>query len=221
MSDVRELGIQFDQHFEDERRSIPKAYAYGNEIRSLSKDWIKATIDRNFDLMETIKKSISDLWEKLGELKLPKTFSAFQDFETAQEVIESYATHLMFEAILAGGTMSAVDWDSFSPDKFKMTSQAWLFGLLDAGSELSRCVSRYIIKNRLSREARMTMRQKFLDIANELNDFLEHFTEITPAVMDAYNKYGFRQGFRSKMNQLRGAIEYQMRLVEESIERKD
>ncbi len=221
MSDVRVLENEFIEVFENQRRSVPKAYVYGNELRSLSKEGIKAVIDADWDKVRDIGYKIAGVWQKLGELNLPGTFQAYQDFETAQELVEFWAVEGMFHAILDGGTMSAVDWESFSPDKFKMTPQAWLFGLLDAGSELSRCVSRYIIKSRLNRETRLVMRQRFLAIASELNDFLEPFTEMTPAVMDAYNKYGFRQGFRSKMNQLRGAIEYQMRLVEESIERED
>lgn len=221
MSDIQVLGQEFDAVFDEQRRAIPKTYNYGNEIRRLSKAAIKATIDgRNDDVVEIVRE-MSDVWGKLGTLSLPMTFQAFQDFETAQELIEAHASYAMFRAILDGGTMSAVDWESFGPQVFNIIPQAWLFGLLDAGSELSRIINRYIRRNRLSRRQRQTIRERFLAIAEELNDFLDHFSETTPAVMDAYNKYGFRQSFRSKLNQLRGAIEYQERFVLEAIEHED
>ncbi len=221
MSDINVLGQYFDLYvFDIQRRSIPKAYGYSNTLRSLSKEGIKAVIDLNWNGFDDICDQTRVVWSKLRELALPKTFQEYQNFETAQEMIELYAVGGMFHAILDGGTMSVVNWESFSPEKIEVTPQAWLFGLLDAGSELSRVVNRYIIKNRLNRAQRSSLRERFLAIAHELNDFLDKFSEITPAVMDAYNRYGFKSSFRSKMGQIRGAIESQERFVLEAIERE-
>jgi hypothetical protein len=102
-----------------------------------------------------------------------------------------------------------------------ITPQAILFSFIDAGSEVSRCISRYIIKNIavLNCKRRIEIRQRFLAIADEINGFLDNYNGFPPAVVDAYNKYGYSNTLRSKLNQIRGAIEYHTRLVEEALER--
>jgi hypothetical protein len=218
---LTQLEQGFIQFFEDQRRSIPKAYGLGNEIRSLSKDGIRAVIDGK-DTSE-IKNKILDLWKQLGKLSLPKTFGAFQDFRTGQEMVELLAVDIMFPLVFDGSsTLGSVDWGSMCPEALDMEEmpQTWLFGMLDAGSELSRMVNRYIISHRkeLPREKRMELRERFLRIGQELYDYLDRFTEITPAVMDAYNQFGFKQAFRSKMGQVRGAIESMEYLLTIAIE---
>jgi len=218
---IGRLGEQYDELFNEQRRSIPKAYALGNEIRHLSKLAIKAVIDDKKDDFGGYQERMLDLWNEMGTLSLPSTFREYQDFEAAQEVVEALAVYGMFKAILNGGGLSYVDWESFSPNALDMTPQAWLFGLLDAGSELSRVVNRYIMAHRPPRGFRETAHERCVVILRELNDLLDHYSEVTPAVMDAYNKYGFRQSFRSKLNQLRGAIEHQERFVFDAIERDE
>ncbi len=227
MSELWSLfGVEFGDFFDTQRRSIPKAYAFGNNIRALSKKGIAAVIFRD-EQVPLIKEEMFSYWSQMTQLHLPESFAATQQFETAQEMVEFLAVDQMFSAILAGKGSDSFDWDDvihweeIGPEKIGVTPQAWLCGLIDAGSELSRVINRYIILNKPSRNQRRHLREGFLEVARRLNNFLDVFSEVTPAVMDAYNKYGFRQSFRSKLNQLRGAIEYQERFVLEAIEHED
>lgn len=222
MKKLADLGREFDQHFESQRRSVPKVYVYGNEIRRNSRQWIKAAIDRDDEMKTKSNSAIIEAWNNLGDLNVPKTFAAFEGFDSAQEIYEASLSCRFFEIILEGGnSINAIDWELFNPNAFKMEPQPILFGMIEAGSEVSRIINRYIIKNKLSRKERRTLRENYLNIARELNDFLDHFSEVTPAVIDAYNRHGFKQAFKSKLNQLRGAIEFQEKFVLDAIEHED
>jgi hypothetical protein len=218
-----EIEEEFYRVFENQRRSIPKAYVLGNEIRELSKDGIRDVIDGK-DIADKKYESL-ELWKQMSKLTLPKTFGAFQDFRTGMEMVEMFAVNMIFPLMFTDAELKSIDWAPICPEALLMDSmpQAWLFGMLDAGSELSRVVNRFIIMHRkeLKREQRMSIRERFVNIGQELYDYLDKFTEITPAVMDAYNQFGFRQGFRSKMGQLRRAIESEEYLLSMAIEHGD
>lgn len=212
--------------FVDQRRAIPYTHQNSNDIRVLSKHGIDEVLYGNIDEVGKIESEILDKWESLRSQKGPTVFGLQMCADAGKEVVEFLVAKRMFPYIV--GEVKEINfqsrsWQAIMPSTIGMEDMypMWFFGAVDAVSELSRMVDRYMVlqQGKLIRGERMRIRKNFLRVAQDWYDFLDYVQKnVAPQVMDDFNKWGFRGSFRSVLSRVRYAMGHQLDLVNIAIE---
>jgi predicted translin family RNA/ssDNA-binding protein len=212
--------------FNNQRRAVPRTHQDSNDIRMFSKHGVDAVLYGDVDEAGNIESDILEKWESLRSQRGPTIFVLQMCADAGKELVEFLVVRRVFPYI--AGEMEEIDfqsrsWQAIMPDNIGMEDMypVWFFGAVDAISELSRMVDRYMALHQgaLRRSERMKIRKNFLRIAENWYNFLDYVQKnVVPQVMDDFNKWGFRGSFRSVLSRVRYAMGHQLDLVNIAIE---
>jgi len=212
--------------FTEQRRAVPKVFDLRNRIVELTKKGMIAILHNDLDLENEIVKKIFDLWNELGQLRLPVPTGSQFDSDAGQEIVEFFFVSMFFNLMIINVEICGNNTISYAISNFNVRIndagiplQIILRGMVDGVTELSRMLIKYIVWSEITdRSERIRLRKRYIRIAEWMNSYFEKVEmNSIPMVVDAYNNRGFRNSFRSVLNRVRGAIEYQYRLLEQEI----
>ncbi len=193
-----------DGKFESQRRNIGKAYGCANEIREASKDGI-ASLERGDD--ENAAQCWIDMermWKTLCELDLPADIAWQHQAEAGQEYVEFVFVNLLYPQIRND---QASHPQLPSPQKLQVTPQAWMAGIGDTASELSKMTMSLLLNADLNGDQRVAIRKRFLAVAGEIYYFLDKFETVYGQVINNSRRRGFGNTFRGVIHRVKRVME--------------
>jgi predicted translin family RNA/ssDNA-binding protein len=207
-----------------QQRSLKRAHDISNEIKLLSKEIIDLVVNGEYNEALSLFGRIKNLISEYLDLYLPDSFKAYKEFEYEQEVVEALIVFLLFGNIISNEKEFDLD-DIFSlleSSSLPITMdgfypQSVVYGITDGLTELSRCVSRYIVMAGCNKNERGRIRKRLLNIVKNVYCYLDENLSGIP-VVDAYNRYKFKNSFRSRMNRIRNTINYITGLLERELD---
>jgi len=204
----------FAELFEEQRRHIGQGYGLSNEIILTAKKGIAAL--KNFEFTDVIKAQLNELWQKLGQLNLPKDQAWMFDSQAGQEYAEFLFVDLFHDFIIDGAEIGPI----FSPDDYSFTPQMYLAGLGDAVGELAKIVDDYLLEDSLTKADRLAIRRRFLEVIEDVHAYLDQFETAYPLVINNSRRRGYGNTYRGLLGRVRGAIRRQKEALIATLDRE-
>ncbi len=182
--------------------AIAQAYNLESRIRELSHEAIVAFKAGDVVGADERKLAMDELWEKMAALDLPGDVAWQHDAQAAQERGELYGV-LWLHSKIFGGPESVMP----SAETLRMTIPSWLAGLADAVTETSKLLRKKLRGRDVSRAERISLREKFISVAEEVLDFLNQFEDVLPMLVNNSRYRGFMNTFRGVLGRVERCIE--------------
>ncbi len=214
LKELNHVTPTFTEHFENQRRAIGASFQLQKEIILASKKGVVALKKRNYDEIRAHQTNMTRLWQRMGDLDIPKDKAWQFDAEAGQELCEFFFAASFYEPVFMGGKTTEI----LGPENLKVTEQSWLAGLGDGVGEVSKMVRDYLLNPALSRQERKEIRWRFLGVARQIHRYLEQFETAYPMVIDNSRRRGYRNTFRGLLGYVENIIS---RLQDELIQTLD
>jgi len=201
---------EFLQHFQIQVRAVPKAYGLGEEMRNRSKETIKdqvaaAVAGQYIDFTDGLDGGLGALAD-LMRLELPEHEEGGGQFVDANgmELGEAFFHGILLQALLKG-VDPRTDLNALSAQQMGLTPKTYLKAWTDSLTELCRSVTKYFIATNPDNSIREEILKRLYEGLEAAVDILTIFEGVPPNVIDAGNRFGFKNSFRSRMGRIRGA----------------
>lgn len=206
---LKDLGESLGvfENFETQRRNIGAAYRAGNDIREASKDGV-VSLKRGDG--ENFRRCVADAkraWDDLIHLRLPADLAWQHEAEAGMEYVELVFVGLLYP-LLQDQSATVSNLPSFQD--LLVTPQTWLAGIGDATTELSKMTNELLLNPELSREDRIKLHRRYLEIARELYDFLERHETVYAMVINNSRRRGYGNTFRGLLQRVERVINYRV-----------
>lgn len=199
-------------HFIDKfnsQKGVPAAaHKFSNRIREYSHCCMSALKRGDMEEVDQKEKEMLIAWEHLNKLDFQGMEDSFWQFraEAGQEMVEAYVVDALYPFLFDGASAE----DSFkwipSADYLKVSNQCWLAGIGDAITELGKMMSDRLCDIDLKRQERVELRQRYLETAKELRDFLDQFEDCVPAIINNSRRRGYFNTFRGLLVRVKDCI---------------
>lgn len=216
---LNNLTSGFAERFENQRRNIGAAHQVRNDINNLSKRGIVAIKNEDMAEIERCARSMKALWDKLGELDLPRDVAWEFDSSAGQEIIEFLFCEKLYPKIIYNASIPSPELKDLTfeklpkPEDWKISGPAYLAGVGDAIGELSKMVMDFLLREDLKgdiyKEARIEIRKRFLSVTNEMYEFLDQFENCYGMCIDNSRRRGYGNTYRGLLGRARNIIERQ------------
>ncbi|NCN52921.1 hypothetical protein GW950_00465 [Candidatus Wolfebacteria bacterium] len=204
--EINRLTEKFHPVFEEGRRNLGKSHGMRNANNVLSHFGIQALQRGDMATAKEAKSLMDEATDILKNMEgIPRDlewqFDATADQERAEFVIvmELYP-YLSINKNMEGLSIS-------SNEDLQMTPQSWLSGLGDATSELGKVYRRNLCERGLSKEDRVAMRERYVDIAEGIREALGRFETAYAMVINNSRSRNFGSTFRGLLGRIDGLIE--------------
>jgi predicted translin family RNA/ssDNA-binding protein len=181
--------------FEVQRKNFGKGHGLRNDLTRLSKVGIAALKRSDAAKLEECLESFGKAMNELALLNLPEdhlwTFKA----EAGQEVAEFYVVYAAYGYVMRGEDLRPIK----TPKELGVTPQAYLSGLSDSVSELSKMRMSVFLGSGFSIDDRISSLTRLYEVSRAIQAILEEFETAYPQVADNSRRNGF-------FNTLRGSI---------------
>ena len=180
------------EEFEDEARSVGKGYGGVNSTVSFTKVFISQLLSGNAEVLFDTKKAMFAAWEDLLRLNIPSDIHSGMISDAGQELAEALFCETAAGFIFRGEALG----EAPNPEVLKLTPRAWLAGLLDSVSELSKLLEDELVDKEFSIEEEIVLLERYLEFGRSACAFLATFKGVSPTALNASRRPG--QGFQGK-----------------------
>lgn len=206
------------QRFDAGKGATAKAHSVKNEICHLSKEGIEALRCGDEQTADEKKLAMEEELKRLAKIDLP--FDSFWQFhsEAAQEVAEYHVVRWLYPILFTDSQLRPAKMPSAK--ELTMTPQAWLAGIIDGITEMSKLLSdRLCDDEQLTGEERLGLRKRFLVIARQIKSYLDQFADTVPAVVNNSRRPGYHETFRGGLGRVKGTVERTRDTIIEALDR--
>ncbi|MEK7640904.1 MAG: hypothetical protein AAB389_02820 [Patescibacteria group bacterium] len=217
--DVKEeLTGHILKRFDAGKGATAKAHSVKNEICHLSKEGIEALRRGDEQTADEKKLAMEKELKRLAKIDLP--LDSFWQFhaEAAQEVAEYHVVRWLYPLLFTDSQLRTVKMPSAK--ELLITPQAWLAGIIDGITEMSKLLSdRLCDDEQLTGEERLGLRKRFRIITRQIKSYLDQFADSVPAVINNSRRPGFHETFRGGLGRVKGAVERTRDTIIEALDR--
>lgn len=172
--------------------SVGKGYGGVNSTVSLTKVFISQLLSENAEALNQTRKEMFTAWDSLCKLNIPSDLHAGMISDAAQELAEALFCEVAAGFIFRGEPLG----EAPNPTVLGISPRAWLAGLLDSVSELSKLLEDELVDRDVSLEEEISILERYVEFGRSACAFLATFKGVPPTALNASRRLG--QGFQGK-----------------------
>ena len=200
LADAGQFADKLIEHFREQRGHVGKGHGTKNESISASKKAVSFLEEGRLEEARTQLKSCANSFDAISEFNLPISVKDELHKSAGQEFAEAAIILAYFPALIGKADPALIKIPT--DQELDVPPSAWLAGITDATSEISKMLPSLIINQVVADEK--ALYERALYILETLYDFLLNFRQCYAKAIN--NHFRHEQSFLSKLRQPAMAI---------------
>lgn len=170
-----------------------KGHGAKNETVSLSKVLISLLLNGDEEAISEVRQEMISNWKTLLSLKLPYGFHDNLICDAGQELSEALVCEAVAGYVFRGEPLKPFP----NPIEYNLNDRAWLAGIADAVSEISKLLGNELMMEPITLEEELHLRWRYVEFGRNACKFLSLFSSTPSHAINASFRPG--QGFQTKL----------------------